>query len=82
MQFSLAALFAATVGLLAWNHYGMERVFELSAAGGSRLQTGDDRVQGGASAATLDQNGKTDQLKIDQPNNDFWFYELDLHRTK
>jgi len=31
---------------------------------------------------TLDQNGKTDQLKIDQPNNDFWFYELDLHRTK
>ena len=31
---------------------------------------------------TLDKNGKTDQLKIDQPNNDFWFYELDLHRSK
>jgi CubicO group peptidase (beta-lactamase class C family) len=31
---------------------------------------------------TLDRNGKTDQLKIDQPNNDFWFYELDLKRTK
>lgn len=31
---------------------------------------------------TIDKNGKTDQLKIDQPNNDFWFYELDLHRTK
>ncbi len=29
---------------------------------------------------TLDGNGKTDQLKIDQPNNDFWFYELDLKR--
>jgi CubicO group peptidase (beta-lactamase class C family) len=27
-------------------------------------------------------NGVTDQLKIDQPNNDFWFYELDLHRSK
>lgn len=31
---------------------------------------------------TIDRNGKTDQLKIDQANNDFWFYELDLHRTK
>ena len=25
---------------------------------------------------TLDKNGKPDELKIDQPNNDFWFYEL------
>jgi hypothetical protein len=31
---------------------------------------------------TIDRNGKTDQLKIDQPNNDFWFYELDLKRSK
>jgi hypothetical protein len=31
---------------------------------------------------TIDKNGKTDQLKIDQPNNDFWFYELDLKRSK
>jgi hypothetical protein len=30
---------------------------------------------------TIDKNGKTDQLKIDQPNNDFWFYELELHRA-
>ncbi len=29
---------------------------------------------------TIDKNGKTDQIKIDQPNNDFWFYELDLKR--
>lgn len=29
---------------------------------------------------TIDKNGVTDQLKIDQPNNDFWFYELDLRR--
>ncbi|MBS1797793.1 MAG: serine hydrolase [Acidobacteria bacterium] len=29
---------------------------------------------------TLDKDGKTDQLKIDQPNNDFWFYELELKR--
>ncbi len=25
---------------------------------------------------TIDKNGKPDELKIDQPNNDFWFYEL------
>lgn len=31
---------------------------------------------------TIDKNGKTDQLKIDQPNNDFWFYELDLKRVR
>ena len=31
---------------------------------------------------TIDEHAKTDQLKIDQPNNDFWFYELDLHRAK
>ena len=30
---------------------------------------------------TLDGSGRTEQLKIDQPNNDFWFYELDLHRV-
>ena len=31
---------------------------------------------------TIDKDGKTDQLKVDQPNNDFWFYELDLKRAK
>jgi len=31
---------------------------------------------------TLNGQGKTDQLKIDQPNNDFWFYELELKRSK
>lgn len=31
---------------------------------------------------TIDQNGKTDELKINQPNNDFWFYELELKRKK
>lgn len=31
---------------------------------------------------TIDKDGKTDILKVDQPNNDFWFYELDLKRTK
>lgn len=30
----------------------------------------------------LDKNGKTDELKIDQPNNDFWFYELAPKRVR
>ncbi len=30
---------------------------------------------------TIDRNGKTDELKIDQPNNDFWFYELHPKRV-
>ena len=31
---------------------------------------------------TIDKNGKTDEMKIDQPNNDFWFYELKFRRNK
>lgn len=31
---------------------------------------------------TIDKNGKTDEMKIDQPNNDFWFYELNFRRSK
>lgn len=31
---------------------------------------------------TIDKTGNTDQLIVDQPNNDFWFYELDLRRMK
>lgn len=31
---------------------------------------------------TIDKNGKPDELKIDQPNNDFWFYELEFKRKK
>ena len=30
---------------------------------------------------TIDKNGKPKQLIIDQPNSDFWFYELDLFRV-
>ncbi|MGI9055256.1 MAG: serine hydrolase [Pyrinomonadaceae bacterium] len=29
---------------------------------------------------TIDRNGKADELEIDQPNNDFWFYELEFKR--
>jgi CubicO group peptidase (beta-lactamase class C family) len=31
---------------------------------------------------TIDKNGKADELKIDQPNNDFWFYELEFKRVE
>ena len=30
---------------------------------------------------TIDKDGRTDELKIDQPNNDFWFYELAPRRV-
>jgi CubicO group peptidase (beta-lactamase class C family) len=33
-------------------------------------------------AVFLPKDGKSDEMKIDQPNNDFWFYELDLKRSK
>jgi CubicO group peptidase (beta-lactamase class C family) len=31
---------------------------------------------------TIDKNGHPDEMKIDQPNNDFWFYELSPRRAK
>ncbi|MDQ2746068.1 MAG: serine hydrolase [Acidobacteriota bacterium] len=31
---------------------------------------------------TIDKNGATDEMKIDQPNNDFWFYELHFKRSE
>ena len=31
---------------------------------------------------TIDKTGKTDEMKVDQPNNDFWFYELNFKRVK
>lgn len=31
---------------------------------------------------TIDKNGKADNLEIDQPNNDFWFYELEFKKKK
>lgn len=31
---------------------------------------------------TIDKTGKTDEMKIDQPNNDFWFYELNFRRAE
>ncbi len=33
-------------------------------------------------AIFMPKNGKSDEMKIDQPNSDFWFYELDLKRSK
>jgi CubicO group peptidase (beta-lactamase class C family) len=31
---------------------------------------------------TIDKTGQADEMKIDQPNNDFWFYELAFRRSK
>jgi CubicO group peptidase (beta-lactamase class C family) len=33
-------------------------------------------------AIFIAKNGKSDEMNIDQPNSDFWFYELDLKRSK
>jgi CubicO group peptidase (beta-lactamase class C family) len=33
-------------------------------------------------AIFMPKDGKSDEMKINQPNNDFWFYELDLKRSK
>ncbi len=58
MQRTLVALLLLTFGLLIWHHYGMERVVELSSATSADMVTGDDRMQGGQSIATVRSDGK------------------------
>jgi hypothetical protein len=31
---------------------------------------------------TLDKDAKVDAMTVDQPNNDFWFYEMSPKRVK
>ncbi|HMO14692.1 MAG TPA: serine hydrolase [Pirellulaceae bacterium] len=40
------------------------------------------RFPAGSVNFTIDANGQSHQLVIDQPNDDFWFYELDLRRVQ
>lgn len=63
MQITFALLLALTIGLLTWQHYGMAHVLELSATQAVRMQPGDDRGMGGASVATVNNDGKT--IKFD-----------------
>lgn len=50
---SVLVLLAATVILLLWNRFGMERIVELSAASGVPVVAEDDRQDGGATHSTL-----------------------------
>lgn len=49
----VAGLIALTVVLLVWQRFGMERVMEFSSASGREVETVDDRIQQGASVASL-----------------------------
>ncbi len=79
MQYLVGALMLATVVLLVWQHYGMERVIELSGTSGNSYNAQDDRGNGGASVATLARNGSTLQLncklvrKVEYPYCGLWF---------
>ncbi|MEO7495663.1 MAG: GGDEF domain-containing protein [Massilia sp.] len=57
MQYALFALMGLTAGLLVWNHYGMERIVELSARSGVQFDVSDDRILQGDSVATVKRVG-------------------------
>ena len=54
MRYVTGVLLALTFVLIAWHHYGMERVIELSAASKIDLEILGDQVTGGTSVATLE----------------------------
>ena len=74
MRRATAALMAATAGLIAWHHYGMERVVELSAATRAPVEALGDQIIGGASVATLERANGALRMRcqlarqIDWPN--------------
>ena len=53
MHRTVGALILLTVVLLVWHHFGMTRVYELSANSSQLAETRDDRGDGGASVAAL-----------------------------
>lgn len=54
MRHVTGLLLVATIGLLTWHRYGMERVVELSDRQRTVVEVSDDRISGGASVATLE----------------------------
>ncbi|MEV4782427.1 GGDEF domain-containing protein [Burkholderia sp. LMU1-1-1.1] len=79
MRYVTGFLMAATVGLLVWHHYGMERVIEISDRKNTALQIMDDRISGGDSVATLERENGVLRLrcrltrKIDWSNCKYMF---------
>lgn len=59
LHYSLRLLIVLTPALLIWNHYGMNRVLELSAKSGHTFLVQDDRRIGGNSVATLKRSNDT-----------------------
>ena len=53
IEMVVAGLLVMTVALLVWQHFGMQRVLEFSAASGRKVELIDDRIQQGGSVATL-----------------------------
>ena len=79
MQYLVGLLMAATVVLLVWQHFGMERVFELSSTSGNIYEAHFDASSGGKSTASIER--KNNRLKlncdlvkaIDYPSCSIWF---------
>jgi diguanylate cyclase (GGDEF)-like protein len=63
MQYLVGGLMALTIILLTWQHFGMERVLELSATGKYPYQVFNDEVDGGASIVR--HSVEDDKLKLD-----------------
>lgn len=53
MHYTVGSLMLLTVVLLAWHHFGMTRIYEISARSGHLVETRDDRGDGGASTSRL-----------------------------
>ena len=74
MQYLVGVLMALTVTLLAWHHFGMERVLELSATSGHPIDVRDDRGDSGSSIGALKTSGKSLVMDCDLKKKFAWPY--------
>lgn len=86
LHYLLGILLVATVGLLAWHRYGMERVVELVGWKRARLEVLDDRFMGGTSKVSLERRGDALTMRcrlthtIQWPSCKYMFYLSDTAR--
>ena len=80
MQYVVSALMAATVLLILWQHYGMERIIDLSPNSGHPYEIHDDRViDDGLSVGSMKHENGVMKFgcelirKIDYPYCGLWF---------
>lgn len=70
----ISLLLVLSIGLLIWHHFGMNKSLVIDANTPYKLNTADDRLDGGGSIATLSKSGQQLRLQCQMSNQYEWPY--------